>query len=330
MSRTQGYAVVGWGAAIPDSTLASGHLENRLGLETGWIKQRTGVETRPIAGESVATSDLAVRAGGQALVHAGVPKEAIGLVILATSTPDYPLPPTAPSVAGLLGLANSGAIDLAGACSGFLYGLAFADSFCRTHKTCALVIGANVLSKRLNWRDPMTAGLFADGAGAVVWAPVPRPDAGILGVKLSSQACNHAQVRVSHGGSRNPFGPQTYASGKHLMEMAEGPLLFKKAVTAMATAGEAALADAGLNIDAIDYWIPHQANQRLVQHTRRKLGVAREKTLIEIASLGNASAASIPLVWARHVHRNPPAPGQKWLFTAVGAGLISAGIVLQH
>jgi len=329
MPIQKGYAVLGWGAAIPDLKVSSRALEERLGLSKDWIKQRTGVVTRPVADPQTATSDLAVRAADEALAQAGIARETIGLVILATSTPDYPLPPTAPSVAGQLGLSRAGAIDLAGACSGFLYGLALADSFCKLHGTSSLVIGANVLSKRLDWQDPLTAGLFSDGAGAIVWGPVQR-EAGILGVSLASQACSNAQVQVPHGGSRFPFGPDTFSQGKHLMQMDAGPLLFKKAVTAMVDAGQEALAKADLPVEAIDYWIPHQANKRLIQNARRLLGVPREKTLDEIATMGNASAASIPLVWARQTKAEPAKTGQKWLLTSVGAGLISAGLVLQH
>lgn len=325
----QGYASLGWGVAIPDAIVTSAAIEKRMGLDAGWIARRTGIVSRPIAPPHLATSDLAVSAGEDALSSSAVDLDDIRLLILATSTPDYLLPPTAPSVAYQLGLTRAGAIDVAGACSGFLYGLAFADSFCRLHGGSALIIGANILSRRLNWQDPTTASLFSDGAGAVIWGPVAR-DAGIVSVQLNADASDFAQVSVPEGGTRNPFGPNTFTRDGHLMKMNAGPRLFRKAVAAMVDVGRCVLAKADLNSEDIDVWIPHQANQRLIVEVGRQLAIPKEKTLNKVAELGNSSAATIPIVWARDAQARKTEPGQRILLTAVGAGLIAAGMVIRH
>jgi 3-oxoacyl-[acyl-carrier-protein] synthase III len=157
-------------AAIPETAVGNDALEAQLGLERGWIERRTGVRRRPTARPSEATSDLAVRAGAAALERAGIAPNDVGLVLLATSTPDHLLPPTAPLVAHQLGL-QSGAIDLAGACAGFVYAVVLGSAFANSHRKAVLVIGANVLTRRTNQRDPATAVLFSDGAGAVVLGP---------------------------------------------------------------------------------------------------------------------------------------------------------------
>lgn len=327
-SHDGGFAALGWGKAIPDSKLSSVALEKRLGLSPGWIKRRTGIAERPIAAPHLATSDLAIQAAEEALAQAGIPHEDLRMVILATSTPDHPLPPTAPTVAFELGLTNVGAIDVAGACSGFLYALSLADSFCRVHGGSALIIGANILSRRLDWEDPATASLFADGAGAVVWGPVNR-DAGILGLDLNVDAGDAAQVVVNEGGTRRPYDAGTYARKGHLMTMNAGPRLFRKAVEAMVASGRKALAEAELGIEDIDWWIPHQANARLIQEAGRQLGVPQEKICHHVADIGNSSAATIPVVWSLEAQNQRICPGQRLLLTSVGAGLIAAGCVLK-
>lgn len=319
-------AVLGVGAVLPAQRASSAETEYRLGLPPGWIVQRTGIRERPLAGPDEATSDLAIRAGAAALEQAGQPPEAITLLLLATSTPDHLLPPTAPVVAHRLGLHRAGAIDLAGACSGFLYALALADSYVRLQQTCVLVIGANVLSRRINPNDPKTSALFADGAGAVVLGPVAGAR-GIVACWLGADGSCWKDLYIPAGGSRQPLTPERVARGEHLMQMQNGRALFRRAATGMAEAGRRVLAQVGLDTEDVAWWIPHQANHRLIEEARRQLGMPASRTINIVDRIGNSSAATIPLALALEAHRF--APGDLLLLTAVGAGLLAAAILLQ-
>ena len=319
-------AVLGVGAALPTRREPSAETERRLGLPPGWIVQRTGIRERPLVGPDEATSDLAVRAGAAALAQADLPPERIGLLLLATSTPDHLLPPTAPVVAHRLGLTCAGAIDLAGACSGFLYALALADGYVRLQHTCVLVIGANVLSRRTNPDDPKTSALFADGAGAVVLGPSESPR-GIVACWLGADGACWDDLYIPAGGSRRPLTPERVARGEHLMTMKNGRALFRRAATGMAEAGRRVLQQAGLGIDDVAWWIPHQANHRLIEEARHQLGIPADRTVNIVDRIGNSSAATIPLALALEAHRF--APGDLLLLTAVGAGLLSAAVLLQ-
>jgi len=319
-------AVLGVGAALPAHREPSAETERRLGLPPGWIVQRTGIRERPLVGPDEATSDLAVRAGAAALAQAELSPERIGLLLLATSTPDHLLPPTAPVVAHRLGLKHAGAIDLAGACSGFLYALALADGYVRLQRTCVLVIGANVLSRRTNPDDPKTSALFADGAGAVVLGP-SEGSRGIVACWLGADGSCWDDLYIPAGGSRRPLTPERVARGEHLMYMKDGRALFRRAATGMAEAGRRVLQQAGLDLDDVAWWIPHQANLRLIEEARRQLGMPEARTVNLVDRIGNSSAATIPLALALEAHRF--APGDLLLLTAVGAGLLSAAVLIQ-
>ncbi|AEB12611.1 3-oxoacyl-ACP synthase III family protein [Marinithermus hydrothermalis] len=323
---TAGAAILGVGAALPRRRVASAATERALGLPPGWIVQRTGVLERPVAALDEATSDLAVRAAQAALVDAGLESEAVDLLLLATSTPDHPLPPTAPVVAHRLGLVNAGAVDLAGACAGFVYALALADAQVRAWGGYVLVVAANVLSRRVNPRDPNTAPLFADGAGAVILGPGGE-GRGLLASHLGADGSRWDTIYIPAGGSRVPLSPEALARGEHRMRMKSGPTLFRRAARGMAEAGRKALARAGLEAGAVDWWVPHQANRRLVHEAGRLLGIPPERTVDVIARMGNSSAATIPIALAAVADRFRP--GDVVLLTAVGAGVLVAGAVLR-
>jgi len=317
--------LVGIGSALPKMLIKSEEIERTLGLEPGWIEKRTGVRIRPIASPEEATSDLAVCAGKQALLSAQINPDEIGLLILATSTPDYPLPPTAPQVAHRIGLKRAGAIDLAGACAGFLYALALADSYGEASKSACLVIGANVLSRRVNQNDPTTASLFADGAGAFLLIP----GEGLLSVHLGADGENWDEIVIQAGGSRQTLTPEAVAEGKHLMCMKDGTRLFRNAVRRMAEVGRITLEKAGITIKDIDWWIPHQANRRLIQEAGRLMGIGMEKTIDVIDRCGNSSAATIPIAFDIARSEGHLQKGNILLLTAVGAGMLEAGVVLK-
>jgi 3-oxoacyl-[acyl-carrier-protein] synthase III len=314
-------------SAIPEIVVGNEEVETRLGLERGWIERRTGVRQRPTAGPREATSDLAIRAGAAALQRSGIQAKDVGLLLLATSTPDHLLPPTAPLVAHTLGLMQCGAIDLAGACTGFLYALILGSSFADHHGKAVLVIGANVLTRRTNERDPATVGLFSDGAGAVVLGPAEPSN--LLGSFLSSDGSGYDAIGIPAGGSREPLTQTALDEGRNLMAIRRGSVFFRQAVHGMVDAGEQAMKAAGVDSKAIDWWIPHQANSRIIEDAGRLLHVAPERTVNVVAQYGNSSAATIPIALTHVLDAGQIRPGNIILFTAVGAGLISAGAVVR-
>jgi 3-oxoacyl-[acyl-carrier-protein] synthase-3 len=318
--------VAGVGAFAPATGTRNAELEVQLGLEPGWIERRTGVGFRPTAEPSVATSDLAVEAGRRALQSASIAPAEIGLLLLATSTPDHLLPPTAPLVAHRLALTQAGAIDLAGACSGFLYGLILAASHAQATQRAVLVIGANVLSRRVDPGDRNTATIFADGAGAAVVQPCA--EAHLLGAYLGADGAHYGAIGIDAGGAREPLTPEAVAAGRHRMALRDGKGLFRQGVLQMTEAGRTALRQAHLTPSDVHWWIPHQANLRMIREAGRLLELPPERTVTVLDRFGNASAAAIPTAWAAAVRDGRLRRGDRLLLTAAGAGLLSAGAVL--
>ncbi|MCC0007819.1 MAG: beta-ketoacyl-ACP synthase III [Hyphomicrobiaceae bacterium] len=323
---TWGTEIIGLGHYAPGRIVTSAEIEMTMGLDAGWIERRTGIRERRFAADGEALSDMAVQAGDLALRNAGIAREAIALTILATSTPDHLLPPSGPLVAHRLGLARSGAIDMAGACAGFLYALAFADAFARTQRKPVLVIAGNILSRRINPDERASAVLFADAAGAVVVAPTERQGAGMLGCELAADGSGYDLIKIPAGGSRTPFA---HARGPTdvLMAISDGRAVFVKAVDMMATTARTALVTADTGIEDIAHWIPHQANTRIIEATRSKLGIAPEHTLSSVALYGNSSAATIPFTLSLLSEERRYRRGERVLFTAAGAGLTGGAIV---
>ena len=319
--------IISVGSAIPETIETNDVVESRLGLEPGWIERRTGILGRPTASPAEATSDLAIRAAALALKRSGIPKDDVGLLLLATSTPDHLLPPTAPLVAHRLGLRHSGAVDLAGACSGFLYSIILANSYGDSVRRPVLVVAANILTRRVNDKDPSTVALFSDGAGAVVLAPGNPTH--FLGSYLGSDGSSYDTIGIPAGGSREPLTSQALIEGRHLMTMRRGSSLFKEAVRAMATAGIEAMKMSQLHAEAIDWWIPHQANTRIIHETGKLLGIPPERTINVVGKYGNSSAATIPIALSDGIDSGRIHPGDNLLFTAAGAGMVSAGLVLR-
>ncbi|RWF07474.1 MAG: 3-oxoacyl-ACP synthase, partial [Mesorhizobium sp.] len=200
--------IIGFGHSVPARSVGNAEIEASLGLEAGWIEGRTGIRSRFWAEPGDTLSGLAAKAGDMALKAAGIDRKAIGLLLLATSTPDHLLPPSAPLVAHRLGLERAGGIDLAGACAGFIYAMAFADGFVRLHNRPAVVIAANILSRRINPAERASAVLFADAAGAVVLAPSSDPGHGILGSSFASDGSGYDLIHIPAGGSNRPFSEE--------------------------------------------------------------------------------------------------------------------------
>lgn len=319
--------ILATGAAVPKTGPTNEEVEKRLGLEPGWIERRTGIRRRPTAPRDEATSDLAVRAAENALALGGIDRSNIGLLILATSTPDHLLPPTGPLVARRLELRGAGAVDLAGACSGFLYALTLAAAYAQSSNVAALVIGANILSRRVNPQDAATQALFSDGAGAVIIAPA-RPSQ-LLGCHLGSDGSVYESIGVAAGGSREPLTVEAVAANRHLMSIRQGAALFRSAVRGMAESGQAALRQAGLGPESVDWWVPHQANARIIRDAGALLGIAPERTINIVGEIGNSSAATIPVALAGAAASGQLLPGQIVLMTAAGAGLTTAAVALR-
>lgn len=325
MSRL-GAEIVALGHYAPRRVVTSAEIEADLGLEAGWIERRTGIRARRFAAADEALSDLAVAAGEMALAARGASRDAIGLTILATSTPDHLLPPSAPLVAHRLGLRHSGAIDMAGACAGFLYALAFADSFARVHSKAVLVIAANILSRRINPHERASAVLFADAAGAVIVAPSQRATAGIVAVELAADGDGYDLIKITAGGSRAPFSAARDPADL-LMSISDGKAVFAKAVAMMAESARVVFDAAGVGAGDVAYWAPHQANTRIIEATRHRIGIAAERTLTTVADFANSSAATIPFTLSMQAGERRYRPGDLMLMTAAGAGLTGGAIL---
>ncbi|MDH2399442.1 ketoacyl-ACP synthase III [Bradyrhizobium sp. SSUT18] len=284
--------VLGCGSYLPEQVVTNAQLAARIDTSDEWIVQRTGIRERRIAAEGEFTSHLALKAAQAALVDAGVDAQSIDLIVLATSTPDNTFPASAVAVQHGLGINHGAAFDLQAVCSGFVFALATADNFLRTGAfKRALVIGAETFSRILDWNDRGTCVLFGDGAGAVVLEAQEQPgkaatDRGIVTTHLRSDGRHKAKLFVDGG----PSSTQTVG---HLRM--EGREVFKHAVGMITDVIVDAFEATGLNADSIDWFVPHQANKRIIDASAHKLHIAPEKVVLTVDRHGNTSAASIPL-----------------------------------
>lgn len=325
MNRTA--RVIGLGHHVPARKVGNAEIEASLGLEAGWIEQRTGIRSRFWAEPGDTLSGLAAKAGDMALERAGIGRRDIGLVLLATSTPDHLLPPSAPLVAHQLGLENAGAVDLAGACAGYIYALTFAESFVRLYNKPAIVIAANILSRRINPAERASAVLFADGAGAAVLAPSDDPGHGILGCSVAADGSAYGLIHIPAGGSNRPFSDEVDITDTR-MTIADGRAVFAKAVGMMSRCSGEALAAAGLSASDVARFVPHQANARIFNAVGKALRIEDERIVKTIAEYGNSSAATIPLSLSVAHAARPLQPGDKLLLAAAGAGLTGGALVV--
>ena len=322
-----GVEIRGFGHYAPQRRVVNAEIEARLGLAAGWIGRRTGIEARRYASDDEALSDLAVKAGEMALAQSGIGRSDVALLLLATSTPDHLLPPSAPLVAHRLGLARAGGIDMAGACGGFIYALTLADAYVRTHRTPVLVIAGNILSRRINVADRASSVLFADAAGAVVLAPSTR-DAGVIGADLRAEGAHYGLIHIPGGGSRKPFATLSDPA-ETLMVISNGQAVYSAAIAMMTAAAEAALAKAGVRAGDVDHFIPHQANARMMKAVAHQLGIDGDRIGSTIAEFGNSSAATIPLTLSMRAAATAFTPGELILMTAAGAGLTGGAVVFR-
>ena len=323
-----GVEIIGLGHYAPARRVLNGEIEARLGLKDGWIFKRTGIEERRYVADDEALSEIAVNAGNMALENAELKRSDVALVLLATSTPDHLLPPSAPLVAHRLALKNAGGIDMAGACGGFIYALTMADGFVRTQQAPVLVIAANVLSRRINPNDRASRVLFADAAGAVLLAPCSRAKAGIAGMHLTASGSGYDLIKISGGGSRKPFS-KIASVQETLMVISDGQAVFRQAVEMMVSTAETALARANINASGVTHFIPHQANERMMSQVAHKIGIASEHMDSTVRLFGNSSAATIPFTLSMTAATRQYQRGTKILMTAAGAGLTGGAVVFN-
>src|SRR5689334_18476022 len=284
-----------------------------------WIVERTGIRERRIAGEAEALSDIALPAARQALEHAGVDAASVDLIIVATVTPDMAFPSSGAIIADELGSPDAAAYDLSAGCTGFMYAVAQAYGMLAAGLAKrALVVGGDVLSRILDWTDRRTAVLFGDGAGAVVLDRVS--EGGFLGFELGADGSGGPQLYLPAGGSRAPASAETVAERKHFVQM-NGREVFKFATRVLVSSAEAVLAECGRSIEDVDVYVPHQANVRIIEHARQKLGIPEEKTVIDVDRYGNTSSGSIPLALADAKADGRLSAGKLVLMTGMGAGL---------
>ncbi len=320
--------IAGTGTYVPERVLYNSQLEELVDTSDEWIRSRSGIRERRIARPDQATSDLAVAAGERALENAGMAPEEVDLIITATNTPDMFFPATACLVQEKLGAKNAGAFDLAAGCTGFIYALATGSQFiatgsCRT----VLVIGAENLSKITNWKDRNTCVLFGDGAGAVVLRPTVE-DRCILSFKLRADGAGALHLHMPAGGSRQPATRETVGQNKHYIHM-NGREVFKFAVRVMGEAAEEVLALAGLSKSDLDFFIPHQANIRIVKAAARRLGLPMEKVLVNVDRYGNTSTASIPLALEEALQSGRIKKGDNVVMVGFGAGLTWGAVAIK-
>ncbi len=311
--------IAGLGSHLPERVVPNAWFEGLVDTSDEWIRERTGIAERRFAADEEATSDLAVVAARRALEDAGVSPEQLDLIVCATLTPDTPIPATAVWVQRKLGV-SCPAFDVNAACAGFSYAIATATAFVESGAAdTVLVLGAEVLSRVLDFTDRSTCVLFGDGAGAVVLRRSETP--GVLGSLLGADGRAAEILIIPAGGSARPASPETVVARDHSIRMPAGREVFKRAVVEMAAACRALLEKAGHTPDDVDVLIPHQANARIMVAVAERLGIGPDRAVIDVAEVGNTSAASIPIALDRAYRAGRLRPGQLVLLTSFGAGL---------
>jgi 3-oxoacyl-[acyl-carrier-protein] synthase-3 len=304
--------IVGSGSYLPPRAMDNDEFARRLETSDAWIRERTGIARRHIADEAQSSSDLALEASKSALSAANLKPEDIDLIVVATSTPDFIFPSTACLLQAKLGIKGCAAFDVQAVCTGFIYALATADGFIKNQTARkALVVGAEVFSRILDWNDRGTCVLFGDGAGAVVLAADAKP--GIHATRLHADGSQAEMLSVPGNVSRGRV------IGSPFLQM-NGQGVFKFAVRVLEESARETVAAAGMQLADIDWLIPHQANLRILEATARKLQMPREKLVVTVDHHGNTSAASVPLALDEFIRKGSIRPGDRLLLQGVGGG----------
>jgi len=319
--------IAGTGSYAPAKVLTNADLERMVATSDEWIRERTGIRERRIAGVGEACSDLAVQAGRRALTAAGVAATEIEMILVATCTGDYLLPATACLVQHQLGATKAAACDLSAACCGFVYALSVADAYVRSGMRHVLLIGSEVMSAITDWRDRNTCVLFGDGAGAAVIS-ASDGERGILSTHLRSDGRLCELIAVPGGGSRTPPSEKVVAERMQYIKM-KGHETFKVAVRTLEEIARATLEANHLGIEDVDLYVPHQANVRIISAVMDRLGLPAEKVMLNLDRYGNTSAASIPIALDEAVRAGRIQDGSLVMLGAFGAGLTWASALIR-
>ncbi len=319
--------IIGMGSYLPERIVTNFDLEKIMDTNNDWIVERTGIERRRIAEKDIATSDLGAKAAEAALLDAGVKAEEIDLIITATLSPDMNFPSTACIIQEKIGAVNAAAFDLGAACSGFIYALTTAKAFILSGQAkTVLVIGAEVISKLLNWEDRKTAVIFADGAGAAVVSGVE--EGGILSTALGADGTGGKFLYMPAGGTRMPATHETVDKKLHSVVM-DGSEVFKFASRKMVEVSEEAIRRSGLTLNDIDYLVPHQANLRIINNAAKRMNIPMDRVYVNIQEYGNISAASVPIALDEAVKKGHIKKGDHILVVGFGAGLTWGAAIIQ-
>ncbi len=316
----------GWGIALPDDVITNADLQARLDTTDEWIVERTGIRERRKASASESTASLATEAATKAIKSAGLSPADIDLLIVATATPEQLIPHTGAHVGESLGLA-CGSFDLNAACAGFVYASVVGSALLNTGMSNVLVVGAETLSRIVDQHDRGTAVLFGDGAGAAVWS-LGDPDYGLLSFDLGCDGSAADILQIPAGGSRLPTSAETVANNDHVVKM-QGQEVFKRAVRAIGESAIATLANANTTIDAVDWFVPHQANIRIIETAANRIGIPMERVIVNIDKYGNTSTASIPLALFEAVESGQIKHGDSLLVAGFGAGMTWASALIR-
>jgi 3-oxoacyl-[acyl-carrier-protein] synthase-3 len=320
-------SITGIGSYAPQRVMTNDELAQIVDTSDEWIIERTGIRERRVAAPEEALSDLALPSARSALEQAGLEPSAVDLIIVATVTPDMLFPSTGAILADQLGAKDAAAYDLSAGCTGFVYALVQAHGMVASGLVDnALVVGGDVLSKIVDWEDRSTCVLFGDGAGAVVLERVS--EGGFLGFELGADGSGGPQLYMPAGGSRAPASAETVAERQHFAKM-NGREVFKFATRVLVDSAEKVLDECGVPVEEVDVYVPHQANVRIIDHARKKLGIPEERTVVNVDRFGNTSSGSIPLALGDAESDGRLKEGEMVLMTGMGAGLTWGSALIE-
>ncbi len=329
MDATPKSRLAGTGAYVPEQVLTNFDLEKRVDTSDEWIRERTGIRERRIAAPDEASSDMALEAARRALSAAGMTADDLDMIIVGTISPDMHLPACAAFLQQKLGAKQIPAFDVAAACAGFVYAMSIGDQFIRSG-ACknVLIVGVELLSRVLNWKDRTTCVLFGDGAGAAIMTTNTDGDRGVLSTKLYTDSSLAESLCIPAGGSKEPIDDRSIAEARDKVHMIGGDI-FKVAVRNLTSASREALEAAGLQAGDIDWVVPHQANHRILSQVAQRLAIPLNRFVLNIERYGNTSSASIPIALDEAVRDGRIKPGQSVLMCALGAGISWASALVR-
>jgi 3-oxoacyl-[acyl-carrier-protein] synthase-3 len=320
--------VTGWGRYVPSQVLTNADLERMVDTNDEWIVSRTGIRERRVAAANETTASMGAVAGLRAIRAAGIDPDEIDLILLATLTPDYWMPSTAALVKEAIGNTRAAAMDVAAACSGFVYGFATAQAWIAGGLAKhVLVIGAELLTRFLDYSDRSTCILFGDGAGAAVLSASTEPGGG-LGIELTTEPQGAYMIWLPAGGAKSPPSAETIARGEHFIRM-EGKETYRFATKTLASTALESVRKSGLTPDDIKLFIPHQANIRIIEAVAKGLNLSMDRMYVNLDRYGNTSAASVPIAMAEAVNEGRVKVGDRITIVAFGAGFTSGAVTIQ-